>query len=227
MNYTAIATLLAAICVTFTAANVEQVEKFDGQRLAAAPPVRGKKGAHHKGKPAKWISDSCSLSSSSRSCRRSLPSSSLISASDDSSKVCTRELEGILYGPTTNVKLHLAKIAAQIRADIQVIMAAFSGGNLEYIRTYMNMYKIIITIMGPFGQPVLVAPEFVAYTSNIMSVGIAQTYVGREGFYVDTKNGFYNYQFVLWSNDGQMVSFILSLPIIEMTNAPLNCNNNL
>lgn len=214
MNFNSIATLIAAICLTFTAANVDQIEKAGGQKLAVAPPIRGKK-VSSKTKP------------SNRSCRRSSPNSSLISASEDVSKVCTRELEGIIYGPSTNVKIYLARIAMQIRADIRAIMAAFSGGNLEYIRTYMNMYKIIITIMSPFGAPVLVAPEFVAFTSNIMSAGLSQTYVGRDGFYVDTKNGFYNYQFILWSTNGQMISFILSLPIAEMTNVPLDCNNKI
>lgn len=216
MHFNSIVTLLAALSFTLTGATVEQADK---RKLAAAHPVRG--AVAKSGKLANWGSNIKSFLSKPR---RSAPSSLQTSSSSDSSKACARQLEGILYQPETNVKAYMAKIALEIRADIQVIMAAFSAGNLEYIRTYIQKYNILITIMGPFGAPVLITENFVAYTSSMMSVGLAQTYLNREGFYVDSTNGFYIYQFVLWSNDGQMISFILGLPTSAMANTPIDCS---
>ncbi len=157
--------------------------------------------------------------SSSKACVKP----SLFPPKEKQNQVCTRQLEQIVFSPPSNVKDYLAKIAAQIRLDIQVIMAAFAGGNLEYVRTYTVKYGILITILAPFGQPVLVADSFVAYTDFIQNVAQAQTYTGRDGYYVDVDTQYYNYQFVLMSTDNQMVTFVLSLPMASMTNTALKC----
>lgn len=261
MNFNFIATLLAAVTFTFTAAVTdEKVGKGadKGIKLAAAPPVRGGKkqqqqhyhrssfvdtttsssksrssssAARHSSSHSRHGTNSSrrpttSSSSSIKKSRSSRPLSVLESSSsiNEKTKICTRELEAILYSPQSTVKDYLSKIADEMRADIQVIMAAFAGGNLDYLRTYVNKYNILITLYGPFGQPVLIASDFVAYTDYLKNVAVAQTYSGRDGFYVDTASQYYNYQFTLMSINGQLISFILSLPLSAMTNTPTYCN---
>ena len=218
MNFSLIASLFA-LCASFaTAFNTKNAQ------LASAPPVRDvKKGRkrpikEHYGKPTRDYSSSTPVSSP-------IPSSLQIASSvHDASKVCTRKLESIIYSPPNNVKAYLAKIAAEIRTDIKLIMAAFAAGNLDYIRTYVIKYHILITVSGPYGSTVLVAPNFNADNVPFQSVSWAQTFTGREGFYNDPSNQYYNYQFSLTSTDGQYITFVLSLPLNVMTLSPTECN---
>ena len=227
MNLNIIAILLAAVAFTFIAAVTdEKLGKGDKNiKLAAAPPVRGGK-KHHR---SSSVAPSTSPSSRSSSVKRSRSSRALsvlesaASSSHEKTKICTRELEAIVFSPSSSVKEYMSKIADEMRADIQVIMAAFAGGNLDYLRTYINKYNILITLVGPFGQPVLVTSNFVAYTIFLQNVALAQTYSGRDGFFVDTATQYYNYQFTLMSINGQLINFILSLPLASMTNTPTNC----
>lgn len=233
MNFNIIAVLLSAITLSFVAAVTdEKLGKSDKHvKLAAAPPVRGGKKHHRSSSVAtsstapSSTSASASLSSSSsvKRSRSSRAHSVLESASHEKTKVCTRELEAIVFSPPSTVKEYMSKIADEMRTDIQVIMAAFSGGNLDYLRTYINKYNILITLFGPFGKPVLITSTFVAYTAFIQSVALAQTYSGRDGFYVDVATQYYNYQFTLMSANGQLINFVLSLPLSAMTNTPTNC----
>jgi hypothetical protein len=230
MHFNLIAALLAAVAFTFTVAVTDHRKPTKSNnsratRLADAPPVRGSKKHKQSSSTAKSskIDSRPSFSIKKSHTSRALTVSESSSPANDKTKICTRKLEAILFSPPSTVKDYLAKIADEMRADIQVIMAAFAGGNLDYLRTYVNRYNIFITLSGPFGQPVLIASDFVAYTANLMTVGLAQTYSGRDGFYVDTANQFYNYQFTLMSTNGQLLSFILSLPLSAMTNAPTYC----
>lgn len=242
MNFNIITTLLAAVAFTFTAAVTDDKFGKAGEKsvkLAVAPPVRGGKKQHHRSSSSSKSSSAARHSTTSSSSRRTaISSSSSIksrssrplsvlessSSAHEKTKICTRELEAILYSPQSTVKDYMSKIADEMRTDIQVIMAAFAGGNLDYLRTYVNKYNILVTLYGPFGQPVLVASDFVAYTDYLKNVGVAQTYSGRDGFYVDTASQYYNYQFTLMSINGQLISFILSLPLSSMTNTPTNCH---
>lgn len=241
MNFNFIAALLA-VCVSFAVAVPE-----GNDHLAQAPPVKhSKKTAHHGSKSSSVSKHGKSVSSSASKHGKSLSSSrfgksSVISTSSfspvprsssslqfaseihDASKKCARQLEAILYSPPSTVKDYLAKIANEMRTDIQVIMAAFAGGNLDYIRTYVNRYNILVTIAGPFGLPVLVGPTIIAYTEPLKNVATAQTYTGRDGFYADSRNFYYNYQFSMMSSNGQYITFILSLPLSAMTNSPTKC----
>ena len=224
MNFNLIAILLAAVAVTFTAATDKS--KLKNDKLAPAPPVRGGKKQHRSVSSVSNSASKTSHSSSSsvKKSRSSRPLSVLESLSrNEKTKICTRELEAILFSPPSTVKDYLSKIANEMRADIQIIMAAFAGGNFDYLRTYINKYNILITLYGAFGQPVLVASDFAAYTDYLKNVAVAQTYSGRDGFYVDTATQYYNYQFVLMSTNGQLISFILSLPLTSMTNTPTYC----
>lgn len=201
------------------------------QDSSSSKHVSSKSKADSSSKSSKWTSctssssTSCpSLSSSSRSTiPRSSSSLKFSSELHESSKECSRRLEAILYSPPSTVKDYMTKIANEMRLDMQVIMAAFSAGNLEYIRIYVNRYNILITVAGPFGLPVLVAPNFVAQTLPLMNVATAQTYSGRDGFYADSKNNYYNYEFSMMSSNGQYITFILSLPLSAMTNSPTVC----
>jgi hypothetical protein len=233
MNLNLVAVLFAA-CASFTAA------LKDGQKheLAKAPLVRHSKktgysqSSSHQSKQ-KISKSSQKVSSSNHkvsksSTSRSLtphPSSSLKLSSDkhERSKCCSRELEAILYSPPSTVKDYLANIAAQMRTNIQVIMIAFADGNLEYLRKYVEEYNIYVTVAGPFGLPVIVTRTFIATTTPLKNVGTAQTYVGHDGFYVDSINGYYNYQFSFMSSNGQYITFVLSLPLSAMANSPTNC----
>ena len=152
-------------------------------------------------------------------------SSSLQLSSDvhENSKACTRRLESILYSPPSTVKDYLNKIANQMRVEIQLIMAGFAAGNMDYLLTFVNKYHILITVSGPFGTPVIVTPTFIAKANPLMFVSFAQTYSGRDGFYVDPSNAYYNYQFSMMSSNGQYITFVLSLPLSAMTNSPTNC----
>ena len=210
MNFNLIAALIA-ICVSFATA----IPEGRSDKLVQAPPVKHNKHSRRNSRPIK----SSSFSVVPRS------SSSLKFASElhENSKACTRRLEEILFSPPSTVKNYLAKIAMEMRTDIQVIMAAFAGGNLEYIRTYVNRYNILITMAGPFGLPVLVGPTIVAYTEPLKNVATAQTDAGRDGFYADPRNFYYNYQFSLMSSNGQYITFVLSLALSAMTNSPTNC----
>lgn len=211
MNFNFIATLLAA-CATLTAA-VTAVKK---DKLVNAPPVRGKTGKG--GKQSKPVP----ARSSSRPAKSSLQIAS--SSAEEANRICTRKLEEIVYGPSSNVKTYLSKIAAEMRADIQVIMNNFAAGNLDYIRTYVNKYNVLITVGGPFGSPVIVTPTFNAYTVPFKNVGTARTYAGVDGFYSDPTNQYYNYQFSLMSINGQYITFVISLPFTSMTLTPTdNC----
>ena len=229
MNLNIIAILLAAVAFTFTTAVTDEKEKLGkgdkNIKLAAAPPVRGDK-KHHR---SSSVATSNSPSSPSSSVKRSRSSRTLsvlesaVSSSQEKNKICTRELEAIVFSPSSSVIVYMSKIADEMRADIQVIMAAFAGGNLDYLRTYVNKYNILITLVGPFGQPVLISSNFVAYTIYLQNVALAQTYSGRDGFFVDTATRYYNYQFTLMSINGQLLNFILSLPLSSMTNTPIDC----
>lgn len=239
MNFNLIATLIA-VCASFTAAFGSDKK----EKLVSAPPVRGGKHGKHGSKhgskhdlkhaekaskhdkPVKLVQVSAPRpsSSSSKSIASRPARSSLQVASDahKASQVCARKLEEVLYGPSSNVKTYLQKIATEMRTDIKVIMAAFAGGNLDYLRSYVLKYHILITISGPFGQPVLVAPDFNAYTDYFKNVGFARTLVGIDGFYADPANQYYNYQFALKSAQDQYITFVLSLPFVEMTLTPTN-----
>ena len=223
MNFNLIAVLFSA-CSFLTAA----VSNTQSAKIVSAPAVRHNKkdGRTHKqsshSPSISWKSLS-KIDSSLSAAPRSSSSLQLSSEIHESSKICTRRLESILYSPPSNVKDYLNKIANEMRDEIQLIMAEFSAGKMDYIRIFVNRYKILITISAPFGKPVLVAPTFIAAIDPLMIVSLAQTYAGRDGFYVDPSNTYYNYQFSVMSTNGQYISFVLSLPLSAMTNSPTNC----
>lgn len=232
MNFNFIA-FLFAVCASFSAAATEDQQ----EKLVVAPPVRHSKASSKAsssrkaaGSSSKVISSSHKASAGSHRTRpnhsvapRSASTLQLSSEVHESSKACSRQLEGILYSPPSTVKDYLAGIANEMRTDIQVIMAAFAGGNLDYLRVYVVRYNILITVAGPYGVPVLVSATFNAATVPFKNVAFAQTMVGRDGFYTDPVNNYYNYQFSMMSATGQYITFVLSLPLSAMANSPTNC----
>lgn len=220
MNFNLVALLFAA-CASFAAA----LTTGQQEKLAMAPPVRHSKHSKYTTKSSshKPLHRKGSSISSSSLSKPSLSPLQSASESHNQSKACSRRLEAILYSPPSTVKEYLAKISLEMRTDIQVIMAAFAGGNLEYLRTYVNKYKILITVAAPFGLPVIVTPTLIAETVPLQNVAFAQTLAGRDGFYADSTFDYYNYQFSMMSSNGQYITFILSLPLSAMTNSPKNC----
>lgn len=152
--------------------------------------------------------------------------STLITQSNEQSKVCARELEAIVYTPSSSVKAYLATIATKIRINIKQIMTSFAAGNLAYLRSYITDYNLIITVIDAMGIPVVVASDFYASTDPFKTVGQAQTNFIGEGFYSDPSVGYYNYQFSVMSNYGVYVSFVLSLPLSAASNVPTNFKFN-
>ena len=223
MNFNLIAVLFSA-CSFLTAA----VSNTQSAKIVSAPAVRHNKKdcrTHKQSSHSPSISwkSLSKIDSSLSAAPRSSSSLQLSSDVHENSKACTRRLESILYSPPSTVKDYLNKIANQMRVEIQLIMAGFAAGNMDYLLTFVNKYHILITVSGPFGTPVIVTPTFIAKANPLMFVSFAQTYSGRDGFYVDPSNAYYNYQFSMMSSNGQYITFVLSLPLSAMTNSPTNC----
>lgn len=194
--------ILVIVCLSFI---------FTFTKSASTELEHGKKQTHQRKKPTRSTRITNSVFESKGHKKQS--------------KACTLELEKLLFSPSSTVQNYMAKIAKEMRADIQVIMSSFAGGSLEYIRSYAVKFGIKITIFGPLGQPVLVTSDSTVYTSYVQNVAMAQTYLNRDGFFTasasDVSTGYYDYQFTLRSTDGQLLTFALSLPLSAMPNFPV------
>ena len=130
-----------------------------------------------------------------------------------SPNVCSRQLEEIIYSPPSAAKDYLAKISLEMRANIHEIMAALIANNYKYLQQWVNKYNIVITASGPFPFPVLVTSDYIASVPPLFIASNAQTFAGRDGFYLDSQGGYYNYQFTVWTINAEYMTFVLSLPL--------------
>lgn len=234
MNFNSIVSLFLSFNFIFVTAIVEEAtergKKTTGKLVKAQPQRLSKAAEVSEGSETSKAIKHSKAKKSSKSSKSSLSpyhwGSSLITQSKEQSKVCARELEAIVYTPSSSVKAYLATIAAKMRINIKQIMASFAAGNLAYLRSYITDYNLFITVIDAIGIPVFVASDFYASTNPIKTVAQAQTNFIGEGFYSDPSIGYYNYQFSVMSNYGAYVSFVLSLPLSAASNVPTNFKFN-
>lgn len=143
------------------------------------------------------------------------------------SKVCTRQLEGIVYVPESCSFNYLSKLANVLRVQAPLLWTAQASGVINSFQGTYGVTVLVIDALGNYGTingdgvfvPNLVAPE------KAMDHSVARSNALGEGFTanlaIDGLVDQYDfYTTTIWNVNGQMYTIGLAL---ESSKAPNFC----
>ncbi len=134
---------------------------------------------------------------------------------------CSKELQAIIYTPETCAYQYLDRIAQQIRQLLPQIFMNMAAQNLNALTSIGNQYQVNTYIIPAYGYPLQASYDAVGQTNYIFDSTFARNMINFEGFGADPTAQVYNYQFILVSNDANLIMVRISLPF---ANAPVSCS---
>lgn len=135
------------------------------------------------------------------------------------SDLCARQLQAILYRPENSAYNYLNFITAEFRDIAQDVINAFLIGDYGPIREFLVKYSLTVVVTPAYGSAIVITPTTISATSPAVTHGVAQTYVGLDGFDISTDLGLYYYTFFVQSSTtGTLLYFTFIMP---MANTPI------
>ena len=141
------------------------------------------------------------------------------------SKACTRELEGIVYVPTSCAASYLSKIADVLRVQSPLLWTSQANG---VIATFEATYGVNVVVINALGQIGTIGADgsFTAGPYRAMDHSVARSNALGEGFTANLKlpnidsNTYDYYTSVFWNLNGEMYTVGVA---IDSSKAPNFC----
>lgn len=133
---------------------------------------------------------------------------------------CSKSLHGIVYTPEVCAYKYLARITEEVKVMLGPVFFNMAIGNLESLISIASKYQLKIYVIPPYSYPVVADPNAVAENTFLYDAVMARNYLNFDGYVTDVDSQTYNYQFVLVSQEANLLLVRLSLPF---ENAPVGC----
>lgn len=156
----------------------------------------------------------------------SLFAATSVFAQKHESKACTRELEGIVYVPSSCAYNYLNKISNILRVQSPLLWTSQAS---SVINTFQATYGVYVAVVNTLGQVGTINPAgvFVPFPGpvNVMTNGYARSNALGEGFSANLVvagfEGIYDvYSSIFWNVNGEMYTIGIA---IESSKAPNFC----
>lgn len=136
----------------------------------------------------------------------------------DSTAVCTRQLEGIVYQPETAARLYYDRISEQIKVAGPVL---WSDQADSFIESFELKYGVTVTILDPFRNivyPQLIGKSMSAANNDVIpkyySSATSTANMNASGYYLDSDADQRTvYEFIVYNPYGELKYVVLSMPL--------------
>ena len=150
----------------------------------------------------------------------------VLGSSKQSSKACSRELEGIIYTPANCGFSYLKSISKQLTSQAPLLFQPSQIGPV--VSSFASTYNVLVILNDAIGNiayatsdnPLITAPHMTSSIARAMALGEGYASASYTNFAAQITYAYITYSYILWNTDGQYYNVNLYLP---KANAPTFC----